>query len=78
MRHGESLGNVDPMVHAVTAHHAVPLSERGIEQARDAGARIAKFYEDQLGDERPHIRLWVSPYQRTRQTADAVMATAKP
>ncbi|CAN5682596.1 hypothetical protein BH11MYX1_BH11MYX1_08270 [soil metagenome] len=61
VRHGESLGNVDPMVHAVTADHAVPLSTRGIEQARDAGARIAKFYEDQLGEERPHIRLWVSP-----------------
>jgi hypothetical protein len=29
VRHGESLGNVDPLVHAVTADHA-----------RDAGSRI--------------------------------------
>jgi 2,3-bisphosphoglycerate-dependent phosphoglycerate mutase len=31
-----------------------------------------------LGAERPHVRLWVSPYQRTRQTADALMETAGP
>ncbi len=76
VRHGESLGNVDPMIHATTADHAVPLSERGKQQARQAGARLAKHLEEQLQGDRPHIRLWVSPYQRTRQTADAVMETA--
>ena len=77
VRHGESLGNVDPMIHATTADHAVPLSDRGKEQAREAGARIAKYLEEQEGAERPHVRLWVSPYHRTRQTADGVMETAK-
>ncbi|MEP6864498.1 MAG: phosphoglycerate mutase family protein, partial [Deltaproteobacteria bacterium] len=78
VRHGESLGNVDPLVHAVTADHAVPLSPRGVDQAREAGRQIAAYYQAQLGDERPHIRLWVSPYKRTRQTADAVQELAKP
>lgn len=76
VRHGESLGNVDPLVHATTADHAVPLSERGTQQAREAGAQIAQYLTREASD-RPHVRLWVSPYQRTRQTADAVMETAQ-
>ena len=39
VRHGESLGNVDPLIDAMTADHAVPLSVRGVEQAREAGRR---------------------------------------
>jgi broad specificity phosphatase PhoE len=76
VRHGESLGNVDSTIHSTTADHAVPLSERGLDQARDAGRALAAHYEQVLGEERPHVRLWVSPYNRTRQTADGVMETA--
>ena len=77
VRHGESLGNVDPLLHATTADHAVPLSDRGHEQAREAGARVAAFLDEHAPGERPHIRMWLSPYRRTRQTADAVMETAR-
>lgn len=77
VRHGESLGNVDPLVHATTADHAVPLSDRGRAQAREAGAKIASYLEAHVAGERPHIRLWVSPYLRTRQTADALMETSR-
>jgi 2,3-bisphosphoglycerate-dependent phosphoglycerate mutase len=76
VRHGESLGNVDESIHATTADHAVPLSDRGVEQAREAGRAVAAFYAKELADERPHVRLWVSPYRRTRQTADAVHEAA--
>jgi len=76
VRHGESLGNVDPTIHATTADHAIPLSDRGIDQARAAGRAVAEHYQKLLGDDRPHIRLWVSPYRRTRQTADALLETA--
>lgn len=90
VRHGESLGNVDPLVHATTADHAVPLSERGHEQGREAGRRLAAYLAEHSGAEpggaepggadraraRPHMRLWVSPYLRTRQTADALQETA--
>jgi broad specificity phosphatase PhoE len=74
VRHGESLGNVDPLVHATTADHAVPLSDRGHDQAREAGRVVA----DQLraADDRPHVRLWVSPYKRTRQTSDEIQTVA--
>lgn len=78
VRHGESLGNVDPLIHATTADHAVPLSPTGVDQAREAGRAIAAYYARELGDDRPHIRLWVSPYKRTRQTADAIAETAGP
>lgn len=64
------------MVHATTADHAVPLSDRGVEQARKAGHALAEHLTQDLGDERPHVRLWVSPYRRTRQTADAMMEGA--
>src|SRR4051812_47937993 len=75
VRHGESLGNVDPRIHASVADHSVPLSETGVEQAREAGRRIAAHY-DASDEERRHVRLWVSPYVRTRQTADALAETA--
>lgn len=75
MRHGESLGNVDASIHATTADHAVPLSERGREQACEAGRQIAKYFERRDETISP-VRLWVSPYKRTRQTADAVQEAA--
>jgi len=75
VRHGESLGNVDPLVHATTADHAVPLSDRGREQAREAGRKIAAYFTEHDDGETRHVRLWVSPYRRTRETADALMET---
>jgi broad specificity phosphatase PhoE len=77
VRHGESLGNVDPSVHAHTADHAVPLSDRGHDQAREAGRWLSQHFATlfESGDNR-HVRLWVSPYLRTRQTADAIQETA--
>jgi 2,3-bisphosphoglycerate-dependent phosphoglycerate mutase len=74
VRHGESLGNVDPTIHATTADHAVPLSDRGREQAREVGRRIAAH----LAEHDRRVRLWVSPYTRTRQTADAIEETCAP
>lgn len=76
VRHGESLGNVDPTVHQTTADHAVPLSERGKEQAREAGRQIAAHFAARPDSEVRHVRLWVSPYTRTRETADAIQETA--
>ena len=78
VRHGESMGNVDPLIHATTADHAVPLSALGTDQAREAGRAVAAYYQKELGNDRPHVRMWVSPYKRTRQTADAVMETVGP
>jgi 2,3-bisphosphoglycerate-dependent phosphoglycerate mutase len=78
VRHGESLGNVDPTVHATTADHAIPLSARGREQALEAGRRIKEHFISSDQTEPPHVRLWVSPYLRTRETASAIAETAAP
>lgn len=85
VRHGESLGNVDPDVHRRMADHAIPLSTRGQEQAYRAGQEISRYFDELYSRRafeglkdpvRPHIRLWTSPYLRTRQTADALEQAA--
>lgn len=87
VRHGESLGNVDPVTHQRMADHAIPLSTRGERQAREAGRQIAAFFAHRYppvatsqaelpNAPRPHIRLWTSPYKRTRQTADLIQEEA--
>jgi 2,3-bisphosphoglycerate-dependent phosphoglycerate mutase len=75
VRHGESMGNVDKAVHEQMADHAIPLSPRGRSQALEAGERIRQFYEGLPGALRPtreQVRLWTSPYRRTRETADGI------
>jgi len=103
VRHGESQGNVDKKVHETVADHAIPLSDKGHEQALAAGKFLAKYLVDReigstttavpfehstLGMPRdarakldrmtvtglPYpLRLWNSPYLRTRQTAEGLM-----
>jgi 2,3-bisphosphoglycerate-dependent phosphoglycerate mutase len=78
VRHGESYGNVDPTVHARMADHAIPLSDRGREQAVEVGKRLDAYYRGLFGDptDKPHVRLWSSPYRRTRETAEAILSQA--
>lgn len=72
VRHGESMGNVDKTVHRRLPDHAIPLSDRGVRQAKAAG----KAFWDQW--QCSPFRLWTSPYTRARQTADAFLEVAKP
>jgi len=74
VRHGESVANVDPTVYQTTADHAVPLSERGLRQATAAGARLRELIDIPAGE---RLRVWNSPYKRTRQTAAALLAELK-
>lgn len=88
VRHGLSESNKDLTVHHTVPDHAISLALEGFEQAKEAGHKITKYlqkkYEEKdfsknmdecLGDKPHHkVRLWVSPYLRTRQTADAVSA----
>lgn len=64
VRHGESEGN---QVRQFSVSPDIGLTERGVEQARDAGRRIAERF-------RPAI-LVASPYRRARLTA-ALIAEA--
>jgi len=66
LRHGESEANVDHQKYGDVGDPHVSLTDEGREQALDAGSEIAK-----LVGSRP-LFVFVSPYARTRQTADLV------
>jgi 2,3-bisphosphoglycerate-dependent phosphoglycerate mutase len=77
VRHGESIANVDKSVHKELPDHAIGLSKRGMRQASAAGKAIddhlvARGNALRIEDWRPRVRLWSSPYKRTRQTADRI------
>ena len=76
VRHGQSQANVEPAIYKTVADHAIPLSEEGLRQVRESGVHLAAFFFKQYGEKHPPIRLWCSPYLRTRQTADGVQAGA--
>lgn len=68
IRHGESAGNANPYVYENTPDHKVPLTQRGIEQSKNAGREIKSL----IG--RESIQFYVSPYTRTRQTAENIIS----
>eukprot|EP00946_MAST-07B_sp_MAST-7B-sp1_P002064 g2064.t1 len=64
VRHGESLGNVDSSAYTRIGDNMIPLTAKGLSQARSCGNEIR---EQKLivGA----FRVYYSPYLRTRQTA---------
>jgi broad specificity phosphatase PhoE len=72
VRHGESAANLDKGVNLRTADHAVPLSQRGHEEAVEAGIALAALIGPELAGGGSGgtalIAAYVSPYMRTRQT----------
>lgn len=71
IRHGETTANVDRSVYIETADHAVPLSENGHLQARAAGVKLANIMAHP-NNSFNRVRIWSSPYKRTRQTSDEI------
>lgn len=72
VRHGESAGNADKSQHAVLADHAIPLTARGRRQAYASGQWLGNHFL-QHNTPATRTRFWVSPYARTRQTADELI-----
>lgn len=64
LRHGECLGNVDKTAYTTIPDHALPLTPRGEQQARDAGPIVREL----VGGAR--LGVYVSPYVRTLHTLD--------
>ena len=69
IRHGQSLDNVRANFDERLPDHLVPLTEEGVLQAREKGARLAAYLSER-GIDLKHARIWRSPFLRTRQTAD--------
>lgn len=63
VRHGESQGNADDRIYETVPDHALTLTERGRAEVLETGRRLREL----IGTE--SLRMWVSPYVRTRQTA---------
>lgn len=77
VRHGLSQANLDLAVNRRMPDHAVELAPQGHKQARKAGeflaAHIAGMTADKEGGfHHQRVRLLISPYKRTRQTAEGL------
>lgn len=70
VRHGESMANVNKRVHSDYPDHAIPLSSKGFTQAFEAGKVLGNLLA--RTDSSAPVRLWTSPYRRTRQTAEEI------
>lgn len=72
IRHGESLANVDDTVYARVADNRIPLTDKGKQQASEAGRKLAQL----VGNE--SVTFFVSPFRRTRQTFREIVAHLAP
>ncbi|CAM8963035.1 unnamed protein product [Rhodiola kirilowii] len=67
VRHGESQGNLDNSAYSTTPDYKIPLTELGLEQAREAGEKIRRLISGE-GKYDWKVYFYVSPYERTRST----------
>lgn len=74
IRHGESIANIGQNYVERIPDHLVSLSEKGKQQANEAGIWIANYcMENEICLD--NARIWRSPYLRTRQTSDEFNAS---
>lgn len=74
VRHGESLGNLDGRAYREFGDHNVPLSQWGFRQVTQAGDSIAAYLAGVPDIGSSKLRVWFSPFLRTRQSKDALLA----
>ena len=69
VRHGESEGNLDTAAYTTTPDPKIQLTESGLLQAQEAGARLHSLISSS-NPSSPEWRVYfyVSPYDRTRST----------
>ena len=71
IRHGESMQNTKENYSIGLPDHKVYLTEQGKEEARKAGEFLKQYITDNEIDLSSSV-MWVSPYTRTRQTAEII------
>ena len=71
IRHGESIQNTKVNYQLGLPDHKVYLSDLGKKQAHEAGIFL-KSYIDNRAIDLTKATLWVSPYERTRETAQII------
>ncbi|OBZ95943.1 phosphoglycerate mutase [Pararhizobium polonicum] len=78
VRHGESLGNLDERAYRQFGDHNVPLTQWGQRQMTAAGHTIAAYLDALPRPEVRPVKVWYSPYLRTRQSKDALLDALPP
>lgn len=66
IRHGQSAANADTSIYNRVPDYRIPLTERGIEEARVAGAELRRKLDGEP------VCVYVSPYLRAYQTLEAL------
>lgn len=67
LRHAESLGNIDETAYSRIPDSLMPITEKGWEQAQDAGALLQQVIQNE------RVNFFVSPYLRAQQTYEGIM-----
>ncbi|KAL1211692.1 Phosphoglycerate mutase-like protein AT74 [Cardamine amara subsp. amara] len=68
VRHGESEGNLDTAAYTTTPDHKIQLTDSGLQQAQEAGARLHSLISSNPSSPEWRVYFYVSPYDRTRST----------
>lgn len=71
VRHGNSIANNNYDVLKHTPDNKIVLSEKGVEQAKEAGKKLKQL----IGNE--SVKFYISPYKRTRQTYEYILESLK-
>lgn len=71
IRHGLSQGNENKSLLETTPDYALKLTDKGIEQAKQAGQEIKKIISQET------LQVYISPYHRTRQTLQCMQESIK-
>jgi broad specificity phosphatase PhoE len=82
IRHGESEANLDQNVNVLLPEHSVGLSVEGHRQAKAAGEAVRTILLESpsmreardAGRAIPPMRIWRSPYRRTRETSEELLS----
>lgn len=70
VRHGQSQTNVDKSLHGVIADPDIELTDRGKQQAAEAGVFLDGWLRNHR---RPRFRIYRSDYRRAVQTSDIII-----
>lgn len=72
VRHGESKFNITKI--KTVPDHVIPLTDKGIEQSEIAGGFLNDYFQHH---KIKGVRMWISPYLRTRQTSEHIFGQAQ-
>lgn len=74
VRHAESEANINPFILQEKTNMLIDLTEKGESQGKDVGDFLLNYLKREKNDT---IKIWNSPYLRTRKTAELIKKELK-